>query len=345
MTDRIRLALIGCGAVARILHLPAIAGVKEVELAALVDPCLERAAELAMKYGARRIAAEYQELIDGIDAAIVATPNNLHAPIAIDLLARGVHVLVEKPMALNARDGEKMIAAAQESGRVLAVGMEMRFFDPSRFVKAALSESLLGPIHKFDLRVGIVSTWPAATDYFLRAHQAGGGVLINHGIHVLDLLLWWLGDYAEVSYFDDALGGVEANCELRLRLRNGAAGTVEISRMRKLRNTCFLEGERGALEIELWEPDGRLYLQQGDHLVLHGHTGAPEFAHTEAPEIFRRQLEDFVAAIRHRRAPFVPGSEALRAVRLIQACYASRRSLEVPWMTAEWPQNGDRRVA
>ena len=346
MKDRIRLALIGCGAVANILHLPAIARVKEVDLAALVDPCSERARELAGQYGIARVARDYREVIDEMDAAIVAVPNYLHAPIAVDLLRRGIDVLVEKPMALSSRDGEQMIAAAHESGGVLAVGMEMRFFNSCRFIKQTLAKNLLGRIHSFDLRVGIVSTWPATTDYFLHKAQSGGGVLINHGVHVLDLLLWWLGDYAEVAFFDDAVGGVEANCEMQLRLRAGAGGTAEISRMRKLRNTCLIEGERGLLEIELWDPNGHVYAQYGGDLVLDGCVAhASGTGRESAPDIFQRQLVDFVDAIRRRRAPFVSGQEALRAVRLIEACYAAKQPLDLPWMTSSPAQHGYRRVA
>ena len=346
MKERIRLALIGCGAVARIHHLPAIARVAAADLAVLVDPSLERARELAAKYRPRRVVRDYREVTDEVDAAIVATPNYLHAPIAIDLLRRGIHVLVEKPMALSSQDCEQMISAAQENGAVLAVGMEMRFFHPCRFVRQALSKNLLGRIDSFDLRVGVVSNWPSTTDYFLHKKQSGGGVLIHYGVHVLDLLLWWLGDYAEVSYRDDALGGVEANCEMKLRLRAGARGTAEISRMRKLRNTCLIEGERGSLEIELWDPDGHVYLKHGDDLVLNGCVGAgADAARESAPDVFLRQLVDFVEAIRQRRAPFIPGLEVLPAVRLIETCYASKQALELPWMTSWADQNGYQRVA
>ena len=345
MKDRIRLALVGCGAVARILHLPAIGRLEALELAAFVDPSAERARELAQPYRDARVVEDYREL-DNVDAAIVAAPNHLHAPIAIDLLRRGIDVLVEKPMALSSRDGEQMVAAARESGGILAAGMVMRFFHPARFVKQVLAKNLLGRIHAFDLRVEVVSAWPAATDYALHRQQSGGGVLINHGAHILDLLLWWLGDYSEAAFFDDALGGVECNCEIMLRLRSGARGTVEISRMRTLRNTCLIEGERGTLEAELRDPNGRIYLKQGDDLVLHGCIAAAGSSEREsAQDVFQRQLSDFADAVRRRRAPYVPGEEALRSLRLIEACYASREPLEVPWMTSSPVQHGSRRVA
>ena len=346
MKDRIRLALIGCGAVTKIHHLPAIARVEEVELAALVEPSAERGRDLARQYGVARIARDYREVLDEVDAAIVAAPNYLHAPIAIDLLRHGIDVLVEKPMALNSRDCEQMVAAAHESGGVLAVGMEMRFFYPARFVKEALSKDLLGRINSFDVRVGVVSQWPASTDYFLQRNQSGGGVLINYGVHVLDLLLWWLGDYTDVAFFDDAVGGVEANCEMKLRLRSGSHGIVEISRMRKLRNTCLIEGELGAVEIELWDANGSLYFKYGDAPVLHGCTAPGSGVEPESlVDIFELQLIDFAAAVRQRRAPFVSGPEALPAVRLIEACYASKQPLELPWMTLSASPQRYRRVA
>jgi predicted dehydrogenase len=116
--------------------------------------------------------------------------------------------------------------------------------------------------------------------------------------------------------------------------------------MRKLRNTCLIEGEHGALEIELWDPNGRIYFKQGDDLVLHGGVGPSGGQdRASAQDIFQRQLADFVAAIRHGGAPFVSGQEGLRAVRLIENCYASKQLLELPWMTSRPAQHGYRRVA
>src|SRR5262249_3465764 len=158
----------------------------------------------------------YQDIIGKVDAAIVALPNYLHAPVVIDLLRHGIHVLIEKPMALKVTDCDKMLEAASSAGTVLAVGLEYRFFNSSRFTKRALGNNLLGDIRSFDLRLGIIPTWPFATDYLLRKESAGGGVLADFGVHVLDLLLWWLGDYESVEYRDDAVGGVEAECELNL---------------------------------------------------------------------------------------------------------------------------------
>ncbi len=99
-----------------------------------------------------------------------------------------------------------------------------------------------------DIQEGMIYDWPVASDFMFR-RDMGGGVLADTGAHVLDLLMYWLGDHASVEYKDDAAGGVEADCELRLTMASGAKGVVRLSRTRNLRNTWILEGERGTLEV------------------------------------------------------------------------------------------------
>ena len=190
----------------------------------------------------------------------MALPNYLHAPVAIDLLRHGVHVLVEKPMALNAKQCDDMIDSANYGNAILAVGLDFRFPKTSQYTYQAVQSGLLGNLLGFDLRMGADLTTFVRSDYLLRKESAGGGVLIDLAVHGLDLVLWWLGDYKQVSYCDDSLGGVEANCELHLKLASGASGVMEASRTRKLRNTCIISGERGTLEVGLWDLMGLLKL-------------------------------------------------------------------------------------
>jgi predicted dehydrogenase len=331
-SPKVRLGVIGCGAVASIHHLPALALSERAEAAVLVDADAGRARALGERFGVAETATDYRDVLDRIEAAIVALPNHLHAPVAVDLLRRGVHVLVEKPMALNGREADEMIAAAEAGGAVLAVGLDFRFFDASLFVRNLFRDGLLGRIRRFDLRQGVIPRWPFATDFLLRKETAGGGVLADFGVHVLDLLLWWMGDWADVEYWDDAQGGIESDCTLRLRMRSGASGTVEISRTRNLRNTCVFEGERATLEVGVWDPDPEIRLSIGDREVfLAGHARREGSRALDFTDVFVRQLDDFAGAIRERREPFVPGREGRRSLDLIEACYARRRFLELPW--------------
>ena len=337
--DRLKLAMVGCGAITKNVHLPIAARSDQVEVTALVDKILPRARELADECSVPALVTDnYLDVIGNADAAVIALPHYLHAPVTIDLVRQGIHVLVEKPMALNVGDCDKMIEAADKVGAVLAVGLDCRFMASSQYVKRLLEVGLLGDNVSFDLRQGTIFSWPVASDFMFRKEAAGGGVLIDLGIHALDLLLWWLGDVESVEYYDDAMGGVEADCELLLRLRCGASGVIEFSRTRRLRNSWVIRGERASLEVGL-SADPVIRLGVGDQAsVLAGHIVWSDTAKTTAQDAFSLQLEDFVDAVRNLRQPFVSGEDGKRAVELIEICYASRRPLELPWMFPEMSQ-------
>jgi predicted dehydrogenase len=339
--SKVRLAVVGCGAVTSIHHLPAIAASRRAEAVLLVDSDRRRAEALARRYGVSEVATDARAVVGKAEGAIVALPNHLHAPVSIDLLSRGVHVLVEKPMAMSVAEADAMIQAAATWSSRLAVGLEFRHFPGALFVRNLLRDGLLGPIRRFDLRQGVVPRWPFATDFLLRKEMAGGGVLADFGVHVLDLLLWWLGEWAEVDYRDDAAGGIESDCEMELTMRSGCRGAVEVSRTRNLRNTCLLEGERATLEVGVWDPDPRIRLTVGDREVaLEGRGRRAEGGAAigdQAPTMagaFVRQVDDFAAAIRDGREPYVTGAEGRRSLALIEACYARRRPLVFPWSIA-----------
>ena len=185
---KLRLAAVGGGAVAEAVHLPALTLSGQAEAAILIDKSLPRAAALAAQFGVPAVAADYREVIGRADAAVVGLPHHLHAEVACDLLRHGLHVLVEKPMALRARDCDAMLEAAAGSGCVLTVGLLRRFSESLRFVKQALDGGLIGKVLSFDLREGGVYGWPVASDAMFRPEA--GGVLADAGAHALDLVLW-----------------------------------------------------------------------------------------------------------------------------------------------------------
>ena len=325
---KLRLGIVGCGAVAAIHHLPAALGNPEVEVAVLVDRDCARAEELARKAGGAAVATLIDEAYQSIDAAIVTVPNAVHAPVACALLERGVHVLVEKPMATSAAECDAMIAAAAAAERVLAVGLEFRFFSATALVRDQLARELLGSLRGFDLRLGVVSRWPFASDHFLKP---GGGVLADYGSHLLDLLIAWLGDLTVEGYRDDQLGGAESDCEIDLITAGGVHGRAELSRTRNLRNSVIFECDRGALEVGLWDPDPAISLRLGGSLDLEGRARGAGVAADDFASVFARQLDDFVRACRGGE-PLVPASEGRRSVALIERCGALRQPLELPWL-------------
>ena len=333
---KIRLAVIGCGAISQMYHIPIALASEKVEMAMLVDSNLDRAKAVATKFDIHETASDYRQIFGKVDAAILAVPHHLHAPIAVDLLNHGTHVLVEKPMALSTADCDRMIAAAKLSGATIAVGLVRRFLRSHQSAKQLISEDFLGTIESFDVREGSVYDWPVASDFFFKK-ESGGGVLADMGAHALDTVLWWLGDCELIEYRDDSMGGVEANCEIHLRTTTGANGVVQLSRTHDLRNTLVIRGEKASLEVE---PLGsRVCLQsRGSGVRIIGNAidkqdeecGLSRSQSVE--ELMEAQLEDWVQAIESRREPCVTAREGARSVALIETCYKNRAALRMPWL-------------
>ena len=326
----LRVAVVGCGAVAELVHLPAIAALSGIEVQLLVDKDPGRAALLARQYGVRATGDDYRSIVGAADAAIVALPHHLHAQVAIDLLRGGVHTLVEKPMALSVADCDAMIRAAHDSAAVLAVGLQRRFHPSLLFAKQAIDAGLLGVLTAIELREGSAYSWKVESDAMFR--PPAGGVLADIGVHVLDLLAWWFGECAVLAYRDDAMGGVEADCEIRLRLPGDVEASVELSRTRNLPNTCVVAGTRGTLEVGT-KTDSSVRLTIAAQDITLG--GKPVAAGATPPatlvDLFRLEFTDFVAAIEGGGEPVVSGREGCKSVALMEACYARREMLEYPW--------------
>lgn len=327
----IRLAMIGCGRAAQSLHLPAAALSKGIETTVLVDIDAERARELAGAYDVPEVRERAAEAAMLADAAVVALPHHLHAPVTRELLEAGLHVLVEKPLALTAAECLELGSLAQARGVTLAVGMIRRSFPAARFVKRAIERDLLGTVERVTLREGAAFSWEVASDFTFRP-ETGGGVLADSGIHVLDLLRWWFGEPTVDAYSDDAMGGVEAECEIGLTLPSGATAEVELSRTRFLANSVRIEGCRGVLEAGTGF-EAEITLDLGT-LPLTGTAQAPDRSYYNVRELFVEQLEQFAEAVTERTAPTVGAGEAAAGVSLLERCRELHRPLRLPWVEA-----------
>jgi predicted dehydrogenase len=320
-----RLALVGCGAAAEYCHVPAIHRVLGAEAFWLVDPDRRRARALARRRD--RVAEGHDEVLGEVDAAVVAVPNDLHAPVAGALLRAGVHVLCEKPLGRTPGEARAIADAATEGGAVLAVGHFRRFFSSLRTAGDVLARGGLGRPRSFAAEEGFVYAWDARSPYSLDRGRAGGGVLLDLGTHVLDQLGALLGALDVRRYRDDAHGGVEADCVVELAAGD-VEGTLELSRTRALGSKVVVESERGTLALPL-AVDGPVEVNR---------TGAPaerlgaEQADFGVPAAFEAQLRDFLRAAGGIGAPAVTPNDALATAELVEACYARRLPLAEPWV-------------
>jgi predicted dehydrogenase len=325
--------MVGCGAIAEHGYLPAADGSSAASIVALVDRDPERAAKLARRAGIGRVATSVADVVGHIDAAIVATPNHLHAPLAVELLAQGVPVLVEKPMALNTAECQTMLEAVRAGRTSLTSGFVCRFSRSARMAKSLLQSGILGPVRSFRAENGCEFAWPLSSDYLFRRENAGGGVLMDLGPHVLDLLLWWLGPVDGLSHFDDSFGGVEAESLTHLQVGTGARGTVRLSRTCRLQQSIVLECQHADLSVSLDRPalylrlkDSGLHLAGAVEEISTSPIGSQSFV-----DLFRCQLDHWTTALAHGLEPAPNGEDGLRVVALIEQCYAKRQPWCLPW--------------
>lgn len=323
-----RIAIIGCGAVTEKKHLPALAASSLVRVTALMDLDEARVARLADQFNIPARARSVADLATHADIALVAVPHHLHARVAVEAMAAGLHAFVEKPLATTMADVRLMQDAARQHGRRIGVGLVRRQYASFKFASSVLASGMLGAIRSFDFREGGVYNWPVATDTTFRKGTAGG-VLFDTGAHTLDMLLAWLGDFDRVRYFEDSRGGVDANCRLDLTLRSGVEGVIELSRTRNLRNTCIIRGERGDLEVGVG-PRGPVTMRSGRFEL----SGPPQVVSEPEPspiEQTRLQMEEFATAVATGGDCPLFAEHTLESIRLYDACKSQIEPLEQPW--------------
>lgn len=259
----IRLGLIGCGRMAE-KHAAALAEVKGAILTAVSDIKAERMEKVAGIYqslsgrGGVRKDEDPTLLIHSpeLDGVVIAASSHLHGELAIEALKAGKHVLVEKPMALKLDEAAEMIRLSEERGRYLLAAHQLRYWGAIKRMKEILSEGRLGTLYAGSIHLYI--TRPM--EYYLSSPWRGrwetdGGLLLNQGIHLLDLLLWMMGDVEQVygmtvhsrkgKETEDAATGV-------LRFRSGASGLIDmnvITYPENLEMGISLFGEKGTLAL------------------------------------------------------------------------------------------------
>lgn len=323
-----RIALIGCGAIAEALYLPAF--VKSPELLAglvLVDTNETRLHQLAQKFNVKQCQTDYRQC--EVDGAIVAVPHHLHHRISMDFLARNRHVLCEKPLAEHSWEAREMVAQAQASGVTLSVNLTRRLLPTYRKVKQMITHGELGALKRFDYLDGEYFQWPTVSGfYFKKASPAG--VLLDRGTHSVDLICWLLGAKPEViSAQNDSFGGFEG-CAV-LRLQHGDCQIhLKTTWLQRMDNYFRISGEKGTVEgaLSKWSS-----IQFTDP---NGHTRKIKL-NEESPEYNAfgfKLVRNFADVIRGMAQPLIPAQEVLPSVELIEECYARSTHLPMPWYDA-----------
>jgi predicted dehydrogenase len=317
------IALIGCGAVAEAFYVPALR--KRPDLARsliLVDPDRSRAEALRQSLGAAEALTDYRETIGRIAGALVLTPHHLHCAIALELARHRVAVLCEKPLAETPAEVDALIEASRTHGVPVMVNQTRRLFPAAREVRRLIAQSALGELREIRYELGAPFDWPAATPAYFRG---GRGVLFDTGVHVVDLVCWWLGGEPEVlDYADDSRGGSEAVARVKLRFGEVVA-EIHLSWLTKLRNAYRVVGSRGTIE-------GGAYEWASFH--LNGRKVRAGRSWQGYEDFVAVLLDNFAEVIAGRAEPLVSAADVRAAIAVIDTCYRTRRTLDEPWHDA-----------
>ncbi len=354
--EPLRVGVVGLGWAGE-THLKSYLQQPGVEVVAVADPADIRRGQIATTYDIPYQYADYHDLVarDDIDAISVATPNNLHAPVAIAALESGKHVLSEKPLARSSLEGTAMVRAAVKAGRVLQVAFNHRQRGDVQVLKNYIESGGLGRIYHAKASWMRRSGIPGMGGWFTSREMAGGGPLIDLGVHILDMALYLLGEpeiisvsaatYAELgprgrgsrSLVGEGGYEVEDLATAFVRLGDGATMLVEASWAVYGKSAddfgVTLYGTDGGADIAVknynWEDTLTIYTDTG---------GVPAEVR---PRVTRGEghlavVRNFVSAIRGGDWSSHNGREGLRRAQIIDACYLSAlQGREVPLQEVE----------
>ncbi len=326
----VRVAVIGCGLIAQRSHFPAYAAAPEAEIAAVVSLSAEEAQDAVNNFGAKRILPSWEAAIadPDVDAVDVCTPNYLHAPIAIAAARAGKHVFVEKPMATRLDDANAMVAAARESGVYLTVGHNLRFAPIFQTMRQAMRDGVIGrpfAARGVYMHAGPDESWGSSSQWFWDEATAGGGALLDMGIHMIDVMRWIIGrPVLEVSAmisrhlkptFADDTAFVLMRFEGDLVASVQAAWSARPTSDREL----VIHGEEGNIAMGRTTGEPLVYNVRGEG---HPNKIVPEIPATTDPDT---PYLDFVRAIQQGREPWVTGEDGRDSLAIAVAAYESAR--------------------
>jgi len=349
----LKVGVIGVGGIAQVAHIPNYQKIEGVEVIALSDVNEIKLKEVAKKFSISKTFTDYKELLKlkEIEAVSICTPNFLHKEQAVASFKAGKHLLCEKPLALNATEVEEILREAKKSKKKLMVAFCHRFDATSKILRRFIDRQELGEIYyvkaSYLRRRGI----PGLGGWFTTKKYAGGGPLIDVGVHILDLTLWLMGSPKPVlalgstynKFKDQATDGGWP--PLFTRTADKFTGTFDVedlaTAMVKFENdsTLFLEAswagnsETGT-SISLFGTKGGAYLNLpgggGEELsvkfIIYKEVGGDLidiYPQIPSQDSYYDEISHFIECIREDKEPLTKPEEMLNVVKIIEAIYRS----------------------
>ena len=335
-----RVAVVGCGLIGR-RRADVVRSTGIGTVVAVADLDAARAAAAAAAYGCDA-APDWHAAVrrDGVDVVIVATPHNWLAPIAIEALQCGKHVLVEKPMARTPAEARAILSAAGSAGRlVVKVGFNHRHHAAVQRAYALVAAGDIGEPCFIRARYGHGGRPGYAAEWRADRERAGGGELLDQGIHVIDLSRWFLGEFAEAFGFTETYVWIPPGLDPGVRpVEDNAFGLFRTAQGRVASVHASWTQWKNLFSYEVFGGDGYviadgLGASYGPERLTWGRrrpeSGPPEEQHVEFPApdgSWDAEWREFTGAILEGRVPLGSGRDGLEALRMAHAVYRSAQT-------------------
>jgi predicted dehydrogenase len=316
--SRLKLALIGCGGMglSHLRRFHVLAG--RLQLTAIVDIDLTAAQQVAQHFPEAVAATDYRDILDRIDAVLIALPHHLHHGVALDCIKAGKHVLLEKPMAISEEQCLELISASEKSNKTLMIAYCMRFHPLITGLKEALDQKLCGDLFQLSIWTEQHTQRPPDS-WICSADTLGGGQLFSHGCHYIDLLLWYMGKPIRGSHMGTNRGtpwmereGTSNVClqfaEGRLGYHFGTWG----ARGSKLRYAFHAHCDEGLIEADI----------TGKQLAIHrGNERQVLLQLAESSKHTENEMAHFLECIETGAQPITDARSSLEGLRVIWRLY------------------------
>ncbi|MEW4223789.1 Gfo/Idh/MocA family protein [Rossellomorea marisflavi] len=334
----LKIGVIGCGSIAKHRHIPEYMANEHAEIVAVCDIVKDRAQEMADQIGAKAYT-DYKELLkdESIEAVSVCTPNALHAPISIDALKAGKHVLCEKPMATSTEEAEAMVVAANEAGRKLMIGHNQRFVPSHQKAKELISKGEAGKIYSFRTAFGHGGPEGWSVDgkdsWFFRKEEAFIGAMGDLGVHKTDLMRYILGEeFVEVGAFVETSSKENADVDdtavCVLKTESGTIGTLAASwSYQKEDNSTVIYGEKAVLRLEE-DPVNSLVVQYSTGEVVKYELGGIQ-TNDDGGQSASGVIDRFVTSVVEDVPTAVPGEEAMKSLQVVLGALESSKTKQI----------------
>lgn len=329
---KVRMAMVGCGFISEI-HKTIFEELKDkVEVIGTCDTDLQKAQNMAAMLKAPMAVTDYKELIGKVDAVLLALPHHLHHPIGKDFLMNGVHVLMEKPLALDEKECEDLIATAEQYNTKLMVAYIMRYHPQIVELKKIIDEKRYGELYQMSIWTEQYTYIPEGS-WMRSAKKLGGGQLFSHGCHYVDLLMWYLGKPLRAGH----LGTNFCTPWMEMEGTSNLIMEFEGGRLAYHFGTWGAKGTRHSYAIHAFFEDamvecclneGKIFLHKTTDLENYSEKSDVEeliFECEPTSHLPKYEIEHFVDCVLNDTAPLTDGRSALKGQQVIWEIYKAEK--------------------